>query len=54
LFYIGLDSRLMAVPIRLDSTAMVVEAGSPVFLMNTVLEQAASPLTVILNWKPKP
>ena len=82
LFYIGLDERLMAVPIRLDSKAMVVEAGSPVplfqtrvggtggairrgrqqyvvsadgqrFLMNTVVEQASAPLTVVLNWKPR-
>jgi hypothetical protein len=81
LFYIGLDGRLMAVPIRLDSKVMVVEAGAPValfaarvgdpvlggdrqqyivstdgqrFLMNTVAEEAAAPLTIILNWKPKP
>jgi hypothetical protein len=81
LFYIGLDERLMAVPIRLDSTAMAVDAGTPVplfqtrvggsggairsgpqqyavstdgqrFLMNAV-EQAAPPLTVVLNWKPR-
>ena len=79
LFYVGPDNRLMAVPIRLDSKAMVVDAGAPVplfatrvdssvlssdsqqyvisadgqrFLMNTVVEQAATPLTVILNWKP--
>jgi hypothetical protein len=79
LFYIGLDNRLMAVPIRLDASAMVVEASVPVplfvtrvggavmggdkqqyvvsadgqrFLMNTVVEEAAAPLTVILNWKP--
>ena len=24
------------------------------FLMNTIIEEAASPITVILNWKPKP
>ena len=24
------------------------------FLMNTVTEEATSPITVILNWKPKP
>ena len=24
------------------------------FLMNTIAEEAASPITVILNWKPKP
>ena len=81
LFYIGLDNRLMAVPIRLDSNAMLVEANAPVplfathvggadqggdrqqyivsadgqrFLMNTVVNETAAPLTVILNWKPKP
>jgi hypothetical protein len=72
----------MAVPIRLDSAAMVVDAGAPValfqtrvggiggairqgrqqyvvsadgqrFLMNTVVEQATAPLTVVLNWKPR-
>jgi hypothetical protein len=24
------------------------------FLMNTVAEEATSPITVIINWKPKP
>jgi Tol biopolymer transport system component len=81
LFYIGLDDRLMAVPISLDSKAMVVDAATPIslfptriggalqggdrqqylvsadgqrFLMNTVVEEAIYPLTVILNWKPSP
>jgi eukaryotic-like serine/threonine-protein kinase len=79
LFYIALDSRLMAVPIRVASNGQAVEAGAPVplfamrisdpvqedhsylvsssgqrFLINTVTEEAASPITVILNWKPKP
>ncbi len=81
LFYIALDGRLMAVPIRLASNAQTIEAGAPIplfathvgaalsypfrqqydispdgqrFLMNTVIEEAASPITVILNWKAKP
>ena len=79
LFYIALDDRLMAVPIRLASNGQTVEPGSPIplfatrvggalqtifrqqymvspdgqrFLMNTITEEAASPITVILNWKP--
>jgi hypothetical protein len=81
LFYIALDGRLMAVPIRVASTAQTIEVGSPVplfatrvggelsypfnweydispdgqrFLMNTIIEEAPSPITVILNWKAKP
>jgi Tol biopolymer transport system component/tRNA A-37 threonylcarbamoyl transferase component Bud32 len=83
LFYIALDGRLMAVPIRIASNAQTIEAGSPVplfatrvggalflsgignqqydvsldgqrFLMNTIIEEAPSPITVILNWKAKP
>ena len=82
MFYIALDGRLMAVPIRLASTTQTIEAGSPIplfatrvggalsfpfnqqydvssdgqrFLMNTVTdEEAAAPITVILNWKAKP
>ena len=81
LFYIALDGRLMAVPIRLASNTQTIEAGSPIplfatrvggalsfpskqqydvssdgqrFLMNTVTdEEAAAPITVILNWKAK-
>ena len=79
LFYIALDARLMAVPIRLASNPQTAEPGSPTplfatrvggalqgtfmqqydvssdgqrFLMNTITEEAASPITVILNWKP--
>ena len=79
LYYIALDDRLMAVPMRLASESQTVDAGAPVplfltdvggalqgidrqqymvspdgqrFLMNTVVEEAASPITVILNWKP--
>jgi serine/threonine protein kinase len=86
LFYIALDGRLMAVPIRIASNPRTIEAGSPVplfatrvgsasypnnwlydvnwqydvsvdgqrFLMNTIIEEAPSPITVILNWKAKP
>jgi len=83
LFYIALDGRLMAVPIRLASNSQSVEADAPVplfptsvggavqgnpypqqyavsadgqrFLMNTIVGEAmTSPITVILNWKPKP
>jgi serine/threonine protein kinase len=81
LFYIALDGRLMAVPIRLDSKAQTVDASTPIplfvtrvggpiaypnhqqydvsadgqrFLMNTIIEEALSPITIILNWKAKP
>ncbi len=81
LFYIALDGRLMAVPIRIASNSQTIEAGSPVplfathvgpalsypfnqqydvspdgqrFLMNTIIDEAPSPITVILNWKAKP
>ena len=80
LFYIALDARLMAVPIRLASNPQTAEPGSPTplfatrvggalqgtfrqqydvssdgarFLMNTITEEAASPITVILNWNPE-
>jgi len=76
LFYIGLDGRLMAVPIRfaggepeigtpapLFTTRLggavqgiakqqyIVSADGQRFLVNTVADEAASPITVILNWK---
>jgi dipeptidyl aminopeptidase/acylaminoacyl peptidase len=81
LFYIALDGRLMAVPIRRAPNAGTVEAGSPTplftprvggalsfpfrqnydvasdgqrFLMNMVTDEAAAPITVILNWKARP
>jgi serine/threonine protein kinase len=81
LFYIGIDERLMAAPIRFTSDGQSIEPSSPTplfathiggavqgtnrqqyvvspdgqrFLMNTITEQATSPITVILNWKPKP
>src|SRR5438876_53656 len=82
LFYIGLDERLMAVPIRLAPDGKTAEVDAPLplfvthiggavsqlvsrqnyvvsaadqrFLMNTIVDEAASPITLILNWKPKP
>jgi eukaryotic-like serine/threonine-protein kinase len=81
LFYIALDGRLMAVPIRMASNGQSIEAAPPVplfatrvgggiqvdrqqyvvspdgrrFLMNTLAEgDNPSPITVILNWRPKP
>jgi hypothetical protein len=80
LFYIALDGRLMAVPIRFTDSGQSVEAGAPValfathvggaiqgastpnylvspdglrFLMNTIVEEVPSPITVILNWHPE-
>jgi hypothetical protein len=32
----------------------MVSPDGRLFLMNTVMEEIASPITVILNWKPKP
>jgi serine/threonine protein kinase/Tol biopolymer transport system component len=83
LFYIAIDGRLMAVPIRFSGIAQPPEIGVGVplfmtnvggafaqgvsrqqyavsadgqrFLMNTLAEGAnASPITLILNWKPRP
>jgi hypothetical protein len=82
LFYVALDDRLMAVPIRNDPERHTVEAGAPVTLFATriggALQQAmigqyevapdgqrflmsslagevtTSPITIIMNWKPKP
>jgi hypothetical protein len=83
LFYVALDGRLMAVPIRPSGTAERPEIGPAVslfmtnlggaiaqgvtrqqyavsadgqrFLMNTLAEgENASPITLILSWKPKP
>ena len=81
LFYVALDGRLMAVPIRVASNAGAPEVDTSVtlfaprlggavqqadyrhqymvssdgqrFLVATVTEQANSPITVILNWKPR-
>jgi hypothetical protein len=80
LFYIGLDGRLMSVPIHFASNGKSIEApGSPaalfathgipldarprymvtsegkLFVMHSFPEPtSASPVTIILNWKPKP
>ena len=37
-----------------DRQQYMVSPDGQRFLMNTVTEEATSPLTVILNWKPKP
>jgi Tol biopolymer transport system component len=79
LFYISLDGRLTAVPIRLPSNDQNPEVGAPVplflarvgdamqpnsgpqyaisadgtrFLLDTVIDQPAATITVLLNWKP--
>jgi serine/threonine protein kinase/Tol biopolymer transport system component len=82
LFYIALDGRLMAVPIRFASDGQTVDAGTPAplfathvggavsgtdrqqyvvssdgqrFLMSVVPEDPnPPPITVILNWRPRP
>ncbi len=82
MFYVALDGRLMAVPIKVAMNGGAPEVGTPVtlfaprlggavqqadyrhqymvssdgdrFLVATVTEQANSPITVILNWKPQP
>jgi hypothetical protein len=79
LFYIALDGKLMAVPLRFTVQGTVLEALSPValfdgkvggplstdsrqqyavaadgqrFLMNTIAEQKAAPISVLVNWQP--
>ncbi len=82
LFYIALDGQLMAVPIRLDSSKLTAEVGTPQalfrtrivggavgsirhqymvaadgqrFLINSLLQDVlTSPITLVLNWHPKP
>ena len=80
LFYLSPDSRLMAVPVRLDAERNTVEAGTPVPLFVARLSgspqgpvnrqymasadsqrfsldaptEVTLPITVLLNWKPKP
>jgi Tol biopolymer transport system component len=82
LFYVALDGRLMAVPIRFAADGQTVDAGTPAplfvthvggavsgldrqqyvvsadgqrFLMSVVPEDPnPPPITVILNWKPRP
>jgi Tol biopolymer transport system component len=81
LFYIGLDSRLMTVPLQVASGSQTLEPGTPVslfatrifggalqgafkqqyvvspdgqrFLINSLTAATTSPITLILNWKPK-
>jgi Tol biopolymer transport system component len=76
LFYVGLDGKLMAVPVRAAGSVFepdtpvvlfqtqIVELGNPVpsahyavstdgrFLISVSAEEAASPITVIVNWSP--
>jgi hypothetical protein len=81
LFYIGLDERLMAVPVRVSSDRKSVNVGAPAalfparvggavqvnsasapyytaspdgqrFLMDTVVDEAPSPISIIMNWNP--
>ena len=81
LFYVALDGRLMAVPMRFASNGQSIEVGAPRvlftthiggaargadrqqymvspdgqrFLMNTIMEEASSPIIVLLNWKASP
>jgi Tol biopolymer transport system component len=82
LFYVQMDGKLMAVPVRIASNTNDPEVDAPValftpplggmvqqadfrqqymissdgqrFLVSTISEGANSPITVILNWKPKP
>ena len=82
LFYIALDGRLMAVPVRIAADGQSIDPGTPTplfntrvggalqgagaarqqymvspdgqrFLMTTLAQDSATPITVILNWKPK-
>jgi len=76
LFYVGLDGKLMAVPVRAagavfepDTPAalfqtQIADIGNPIpsahyavstdgrFLMSVLAKEAASPITVIVNWHP--
>jgi hypothetical protein len=78
LYYVGLDGRMMAVPVTVGASG--IEAGNPSplfpshigdplqtnmrrayvvpgegqrFLIDTLLETEAAPITVLLNWKPR-
>jgi serine/threonine protein kinase len=81
-FYIGLDGRLMAVPIALTANGQAPAVGAPIelftpslggfvqqadfrhqympaldgqrFLMAITADPVSSPITVILNWNPRP
>ena len=44
LFYIALDGRLMAVPIRLDAAKQTIESGKPVPLFMTHIGGAVLPI----------
>ena len=80
LFYLALDNRLMAVPLRLDSERGLVDASPPIALFATAVsgnrggpvgrhymvapggerflmhayQNVTLPITVILNWRPRP
>lgn len=81
LFYIAPDSRMMTVPVRLDSQRQAADFGAPSalftvrtdlgtpagrqpyvvapdgesFIVNSLADEGAtSPITVVLNWLPKP
>ena len=83
IFYVSLDSKMMAAPVRLSPDGQSLETGTPValfpvriaggplpgrnkqqyavssdgqrFLVNLATDEgAASPITLILNWKAKP
>jgi Tol biopolymer transport system component len=84
IFYLSLDSKMMAAPVKLSPDGQSLEAGTPAalfpvrifggpllaaalkqqyavssdgqrFLVSLVTgEDSASPITLILNWKPKP
>src|SRR6058998_3067347 len=82
IFYVSLDSRMMAAPVRLSPDGQSLESGTPAalfpvrialgplpgsyrqqyavssdgqrFLVNLAVDEgAASPITIIYNWKPK-
>jgi Tol biopolymer transport system component len=83
IFYVSLDSKMMAAPVNLSPDGLSLESGTPValfpvriaggpvsafnkqqyavssdgqrFLVDLVAEEGtASPITLILNWKPRP
>ena len=82
IFYVSLDSKMMAAPVKLSADGKSLETGTPAalfpvhiaggplpgaykqqyavsadgqrFLVNLVADQGTSPITLILNWRPKP
>src|SRR5205823_12416146 len=83
IFYVSLDSKMMAVPVKVSPDGQSLETGTPAalfpvriaggpvpginkqqyavssdgqrFLVNLAADEgAASPITLILNWKPQP